>query len=325
MRRRASLVLLAVAVFCAALAPLLRWYAYPRLAKIPPNQYQEMVLEAKDATLVDYSTLQPKKVDKVTIVQTLKGNVEASKEIEASAGKDVVVWDTLTHIMDPDGKMVSQIPERYIFDAHSQDPVHATGEAVDGDAVKREGIEFKWPFFTEPRDYLYFDAQTRSSSPIHYVGPRKFKGLDVYYFEQTVPWTKVGLPKKMPIEGINPATFEQDTGTSLWYTTKAMFWVDPVTGAPVNAEQEIRQEMRGGSIAGSAPDGKLTVFAGHVKIREDYSDYTVDLVKSNRVMVLALHTYAPIGLAAGGLALLGFALLLEARGRRPEREGPLSA
>ncbi len=325
MRRRASLVLLAVAVFCAALAPLLRWYAYPRLAKIPPSQYQEMVLEAKDATLIDYATMQPKKVSKVTIVQTLKGNVEESKAIEASAGKDVVVWDTLTHIMDPDGKMVSQIPERYIFDAHSQDPVHATGEAVDGDPVKREGIEFKWPFFTEPRDYLYFDQQTRTSSPIHYVGPRTFKGVDVYYFEQTVPWTKVGLPKKMPIEGIDPATFEQTTGTSLWYTTKAKFWVDPVTGAPVNAEQEIQQEMRGGSIAGSAPDGKLTVFAGHVKIREDYSDYTVDLVKSNRIMVLALHTYAPIGLAAGGLALFGLALLLEARTRRPEREGPLSA
>ncbi|MEU7554763.1 DUF3068 domain-containing protein [Streptomyces sp. NPDC044571] len=320
MRRRVSLVLLALAVFCAALAPLLRWYAYPRLAKIPPNQYQEVVLEAKDATLLDYTAgMEPKKVDKVTIVQTLKGDVEASEEIEASAGKDVVVWDTLTHIMGPDGKMVSQIPERYIFDAHTQEPVHATGEAVDGDPVRREGIEFKWPFFTEPRDYLYFDAQTRTSSPIHYVGPRTFHGLDVYYYEQTVPWTKVSLPKKMPIEGIDPATFEQSTGTSLWYKTKAMFWVDPVTGAPVNAEQVIEQEMRGG-IAAGAPDGRLTVFAGHVKMRDDYAKYTRELVASNRVKVLALHTYAPLGLAAGGLALFGLALWLEARGRRADEE-----
>ncbi|OEJ31515.1 DUF3068 domain-containing protein [Streptomyces subrutilus] len=320
MRRRASLVLLALAVFCAALSPLLRWYAYPRLAKIPPNQYQEMVLEAKDATLLDYfNGMQPKKVDKVTIVQTLKGNVEASEEIEAGAGKDVVVWDTLTHIMDPEGKTVSQIPERYIFDAHTQDPVHATGEMVDGDPVKREGIEFKWPFFTEPRDYLYFDAQTRTSSPIHYVGPRTYRGMEVYYFEQTVPWTKVSMPKKMPIEGIDPATIEATTGTTLWYTTKAMFWVDPVTGAPVNAEQEIKQEMRGG-IAASGPDGKLTAFAGHVKMREDYARYTFDLVASNRTKVLALHTYAPIGLAAGGLLLLGLALWLEARSRRGPRE-----
>ncbi|MEU6861891.1 DUF3068 domain-containing protein [Streptomyces sp. NPDC046876] len=316
MRRRASLVLLAAAVFCAALAPLLRWYAYPRLAKIPPNQYQEVVLEAKDATLLDYTGgMQPKKVDKVTIIQTLKGNVEASREIEASAGKDVVVWDTLTHIVGPDGKMVSQIPERYIFDAHTQAPVHATGESVDGDPVRREGIEFKWPFFTEPRDYLYFDAQTRTSAPIHYVGPRRFKGMDVYYYEQDVPWTKVSLPKKMPIEGIDPATFEQSTGTGLWYRTKAMFWVDPVTGAPVNAEQVIEQEMRGG-IAAGAPEGRLTVFAGHVRMREDYGRHTLALVKSNRTKVLALHTYAPAGLAAGGLVLLGLALWLEARGRR---------
>ncbi|MEU3776801.1 DUF3068 domain-containing protein [Streptomyces sp. NPDC032472] len=316
MRRRASLVLLAAAVFCAALAPLLRWYAYPRLAKIPPNQYQEVVLEAKDATLLDYTGgMQPKKVDKVTIIQTLKGNVEASREIEASAGKDVVVWDTLTHIVGPDGKMVSQIPERYIFDAHTQAPVHATGESVDGDPVRREGIEFKWPFFTEPRDYLYFDAQTRTSAPIHYVGPRRYKGMDVYYYEQDVPWTKVSLPKKMPIEGIDPATFEQSTGTSLWYRTKAMFWVDPVTGAPVNAEQVIEQEMRGG-IAAGAPEGRLTVFAGHVTMREDYGRHTVALVKSNRTKVLALHTYAPVGLAAGGFVLFGLALWLEARGRR---------
>ncbi|MGW6571274.1 DUF3068 domain-containing protein [Streptomyces sp. NPDC054945] len=325
MRRRASLVLLALAVFCAALAPLLRWYAYPRLAKIPPNQYQEMVLEAKDATLLDYTGgMQPKKVDKVTIVQTLKGNVEASEEIEASAGKDVVVWDTLSYIIGPDGKMVSQIPERYIFDAHTQDPVHATGEMVDGDPVKREGIEFKWPFFTEPRDYLYFDAQTRTASPIHYVGPRTFKGMDVYYFEQTVPWTKVAMPKKMPIEGIDPATIEAATGTTLWYTVKARFWVDPVTGAPVNAEQDIQQEMRGG-IAAGGPDGKLTAFAGHVTMREDYSDHTVALVKANRTKVLALHTYAPIGLATTGLVLLGVALWLEARGRRVREAGAARA
>ncbi|MER5727975.1 DUF3068 domain-containing protein [Streptomyces sp. NPDC002138] len=321
MRRRASLVLLALAVFCTALAPLLRWYAYPRLAKIPPSQYQEMVLEAKNATLVDYNNgMEPRKVDKVTIIQTLKGNVEASKEIEASAGKDVVVWDTLTYIAGPDGKMVSQIPERYIFDAHTQDPVHATGEMVDGDAVKREGIEFKWPFFTEPRDYLYFDAQTRTSSPIHYVGPRSFRGLDVYYFEMTVPWTKVPMPKKMPIPGIDPAKIEEQTGTSLWYTATMRFWVDPVTGAPVNAEQSIQQEMRGG-IAAARPDGKLTAFAGDVKIRPDYLDHTVDLVKSNRTKVLALHTYGPAGLLVVGLGLFGLALWLEARGRRGRGPG----
>ncbi|MEU0963966.1 porin PorA family protein [Streptomyces sp. NPDC005917] len=64
MRRKASLVLLACAVFFAALSPLLRWYAFPRLAKIPANQYQDMVLVAKDATLLYYGTTKAKKAHK---------------------------------------------------------------------------------------------------------------------------------------------------------------------------------------------------------------------------------------------------------------------
>ncbi|MEU3610316.1 DUF3068 domain-containing protein [Streptomyces sp. NPDC035033] len=313
MRRRASLVLLSLAVFLAAMAPTLRWYAFPRLAKIPPNQYQEMVLEARPATLLDYGTLKAREVEKITIVQTLKGNVEESKRIERGTDRDVVVWDGLSYVMGPDGKMVSKIPERYIFDAHTQDPVNAPGEMVDGDPVKREGIEFKWPFLTEKRDYLYFDAQTRTSSPIHYVGTRTFRGLEVYYYEQTIPWTRVPMPKTMPVEGITPEVIAS-TGLTRWYTTKRMFWVEPVTGAPVNGEEIHKEELRGAkALMGT---DTVTVFAGHVKIREDYVAATVELVSSNRTTVLLLVSYLPWTFTVLALLLLALALWLESRSRR---------
>ncbi|MFD5847828.1 DUF3068 domain-containing protein [Streptomyces chartreusis] len=314
MRRKASLILLALAVFFAALSPLLRWYAFPRLAKIPANQYQDMVLEAKDATLLDYGTMKARKVPKVTIVQTLKGNVEESEKIERTAGKDVVVWDGLSYVVGPDGKMVSKIPERYIFDAHSQEPVHATGEMVDGDPVKRQGIEFKWPFLTEKRDYEYFDAQARITAPIHYKGTQDFRGVEVYYFEQTIPWTKVAFPKTMPVEGITPESVAK-TGTTRWYTTVRKFWVEPLTGAPVYGEEIHKEELRGGTLLGDRD--KVTAFAGHVKMREDYIDHTVDLVSSNRTLVLLLTSYLPWGFLTLGVLLLALSLYLEARGRRP--------
>ncbi|MEU7486405.1 DUF3068 domain-containing protein [Streptomyces sp. NPDC042319] len=314
MRRKASLVLLAFAVFCTALSPLMRWYAFPRLAKIPPSQYQSMVLEASPATLVDYGTMKAKKVPKISIVQTLKGNVEAADKVERTAGRDVVVWDALSYVAGPDGKMVSEIPERYIFDAHSQEPVHAAGESVDGEPVRRDGIEYKWPFLTEKRDYTYFDAQTRTSAPIHYKGTRRFHGLDVYYFEQTIPWTKVPLPKKMPVKGVTPEAVEK-MGTTRWYTTKRMFWVDPVTGAPVNGEEIHKEELRGGDLLPGG--GKVTAFAGHVKMRADYLDATVALVSSQRTLVLLLTTNLPWGLLGAGAVLLTLSLYLEARGRRP--------
>ncbi|WP_405672437.1 DUF3068 domain-containing protein [Streptomyces sp. NBC_01530] len=314
MRRKASLVLLAFAVFFAALSPMLRWYAFPRLAKIPAGQYQDMVLEAKGATLLDYGTMKARKVSEVTIVQTLKGNVEAAKEIERTAGRDVVVWDGLSYVQGPDGKMVSRIPERYIFDAHSQAPVHATGEMVDGAPVKRDGIEFKWPFLTQKRDYEYFDAQTRTTNPIHYKGTQNFRGLEVYYFEQTIPWTKVAFPRTMPVKGITPESVAR-TGTTRWYTTVRRFWVEPVTGAPVYGEELHKEELRGGTLLGGRD--KVTAFAGDVKMREDYTGHTVDLVKSNRTLVLLLTSYLPWGFLVLGVLLLSLSLCLEARGRRP--------
>ncbi|MFD8425764.1 DUF3068 domain-containing protein [Streptomyces sp. NPDC059466] len=319
MRRKASLILLALAVFCAALSPLLRWYVFPRVAKIPAGQYQDMVLEAKDATLLDYATMKAKKVPEVTVVQTLRGNVEASERIERTAGRDVVVWDSLSYVQGPDGKMVSKLPERYIFDAHTQEPVHATGESVDGDPVRRDGIEFKWPFRTEKRDYEYFDAQTRTSAPIHYEGTRTFRGVEVYYFEQTIPWTKVAFPKVMPVRGITAQSVAR-TGTTRWYTTVRRFWVEPVTGAPVYGEEIHKEELRGGTLLGGR--AAVTAFSGHVKMREDYIEHTVALVKSNRTLVLLMTSYLPWGLLILGAALLSLSLYLEARGRRPDDPAP---
>ena len=184
---------------------------------------------------------------------------------------------------------------------------------VDGDPVRREGIEFKWPFLTEKRDYLYFDAQTRTSSPIHYVGTRTFRGLEVYYYEQTIPWTRVPMPKTMPVEGITPEVIAS-TGLTRWYTTKRMFWVEPVTGAPVNGEEIHKEELRGAkALMGT---DTLTVFAGHVKMREDYIEHTVDLVKSQRLPVLLMTSYLPWGFLGLGLLLLALSLYVEARGRR---------
>ncbi|MFE1803014.1 MULTISPECIES: DUF3068 domain-containing protein [unclassified Streptomyces] len=319
MRRKASLILLALAVFFAALSPLLRWYAFPRVAKVPADQYQDMVLEAKDATLLDYGTMTAKKVDKITVVQTLKGNVEASERIERTANRDVVVWDGLSYVQGPDGEMVSRIPERYIFDAHTQEPVHATGESVDGDPVRREGIEFKWPFLTEKRDYEYFDAQARITEPIHYKGTQNFRGVDVYYFEQTIPWTKVPFPKVMPVEGITAESVAK-TGTTRWYTTVRKFWVEPVTGAPVYGEEIHREELRGGTLLGDRD--KVTAFAGHVKMREDYIRSTVDLVKSQRLLVALMSSYLPWGFLVLGVGLLALSLYLEARSRRPGDPSP---
>lgn len=323
MHRRAGLVLVALAAFLAAFGPLLRWYDYPRVVEVPANQYQAVVLQAKDATLIDYATFSAVPHRTVTIVQTLRGDSAAAAAEKKRTGRDVVVWDTLSYVVGTDGKMISSIPEVYVFDAHTQEPVHCCGESVDGDPVTRTGVEYKFPFDTQPRDYQYYDPQTRASAPIHYRGTQEYRGMQVYYFEQTIPWTRVDFPKTMPagMSGLTPAGIES-AGFQRWYTTVRKFWVDPVTGAPVNGEEQHREELRFPASSGKAP---VTVFSGDVKIRADYLAATAAQVKGQRQLVLALSSYLPWGAPGLGLALLGCALLLEwrERGRDRDRDRPL--
>lgn len=69
----------------------------------------------------------------------------------------------------------------------------------------------------------------------------------------------------------------------------------------------------------------MTAFAGHVKMREDYIRHTVDLVKSNRTLVLMMTSYLPWGFLLLGAALLSLSLYLEARSRRPGGAAPAPA
>jgi hypothetical protein len=123
----------------------------------------------------------------------------------------------------------------------------------------------------------------------------------------------------MPVKGITPESVAK-TGTTRWYTTVRKFWVEPVTGAPVYGEEIHKEELRGGTLLGGRD--KVTAFAGHVKMREDYIEHTVDLVKSNRTLVLLLTSYLPWGFLTLGIVLLALSLWLEARGRRPADPEP---
>jgi hypothetical protein len=313
MRQRLAHVLVALAAFLAVLGVMLRVWVYPHVVAVPDNQYQAIVLEATDATLIDYGRMAGVPHQHVTIVETLKGDAAAAAAEKRRTGRDVVVWDALSYVLGNDGKRLSAIPEIYPFDARTQEPVHCCGENVDGQSVRRVGVEYKFPFDTQPHDYQYFDPQTRSSAPIHYKGTARLGGLTVYYFEQTIPWTRVPFPKAMP-EGVAITSEQIDKlGYQRWYTTVRKFWVDPVTGAPVNGEEVHDEQLRMPPGSGMAP---VTIFSGDVRIRPDYQAATVALVKRERTLLLLLRDDLPFGLPVLGLLALALAFVVEGRARR---------
>lgn len=308
MRRRSSLILLALAVFCVALAPLLREYAFPRLvakALKSDEAYKVMVLEAQNATLFG----DPKGEGKATatIIQTVRPDPKASDG-------QTVVWDMNLAMVDSEGKVVTQIPERYVFDAVTQTPKNCCGESIDNKPVAHTGIQYKWPFFTEKRGYNYYDAQAHTAATIDYKRTENFNGLKVYLFEQTVPWTKVPIPSQLP-GGLDPKEVEA-AGMERWYTTVRKFWVEPVTGAPVYAEEIHKEEMRTPNPDDPANPARLVVFDGHVKMKAEWSNQLIEDTKEQRSQMLLIHDRIPFGLVVVGILLLLAALLREYLGNR---------
>ncbi|MFF7243756.1 DUF3068 domain-containing protein [Embleya sp. NPDC008237] len=305
MRRKSGLILLVAAVFCVAMAPLLREFVFPKLvaeALAGEDAYRVVVLDANNATLLG-APEGPGKA-KVTAIQTIRPDAKA-----AEGG--TVVWDLNLAVLDSTGKVVTQLPERYAFEAAGQIPRNCCGESVDGAPAAHTGLAYKWPFFTGKRDYNYYDSQAHSANVISYKGTEKRSGLRTYRFEQEVPWMKIPMPKQLP-GGLDPVAIEKE-GMQLWYTATRKMWVEPVTGIPVYVEETRKEELRTSPPADD-PNAKpvvTKVFEGTFIPRPAWSQKLIADAKSHSEKLRAIHDTIPLALLVLGVVLFLLAVALQ--------------
>jgi hypothetical protein len=244
--RKFSLALIAVGAFLIVLAPMLKWYAYPRLAVAPVNQVSTTYLEAKDATIFDAGTLTEITTDLDIRVKTV-GDANAPKEYPGSV---TYVNTTLTSdsagTMSADGKVRGEV-ERMTFDAR-------TGEAtpnVDGDfisdtegdqtAVVHEGLVAKFPFETEKKTYDFWEASLKQAFPIEYRGTSEFQGLEVYEFHQTLEPTKTGT-MDVPLSLLGLEGDETVTADQMYGVDRTLF-VEPNTGVIIQRIEKVSSTL----------------------------------------------------------------------------------
>lgn len=304
-------MLLASAVFCVALAPLLREFVFPRVVAktlAGDDAYHVTTFEANDVTLVGDPNGPGK--GKATIVRTIRPDAKASDG-------GTVVWDVNLVVTNSAGTVVTRIPERYAFDAVTQTPENCCAENVDGTPVAHIGVDYKWPYFVKKRAYHYFDPQSGTAAPIDYRGTEKFDGLTVYRFTQDVPWTRGSTPR-LP-GGVDPADLEK-AGMERWFTLTRTVLVEPVTGIAVYAEERRTEELRTPKREDPANPGKFVLFDGEVKMTAASSHDLVADAKAQKPWLLFLHDRLPLGLVVAGVLLLAAAVVTEYRGRRGARE-----
>ncbi|MGB3442697.1 MAG: DUF3068 domain-containing protein [Actinophytocola sp.] len=321
MRRYVTFIILGLGVFAVAAGLALRLYAYPQLAKIPHNVNEVSVGHGEGITALVYvpdgDTAMPEIRENLSLTSTTKvtGNLRAE---EVTEDGDVTVWVEASEVVDDDdgltvnGSLRSLCLDRYsgeaVMPCENQFYEDVAGERIVGErgTLQQPGLNFKFPFATEQRDYRWFDTSVKKALPIKYSGEEEIRGLPTYKFVQTVPPT---LLEERDVPG--SLVGQPDVPTvraGLYYEATRTLWVEPTTGAVISGREDGKQELRA--------DGESTaVFDGELALTDETVAANVEAAEEN-ISSLWLMTVLPVILwIVGGVLIVASIVLLVMGGR----------
>ncbi|GAA1080652.1 DUF3068 domain-containing protein [Nocardiopsis composta] len=302
MRRTVAVVCIALGVFSLVLAPLLRFWMASALMKTPMDQYSETVNRGEDVTYFSAEELEQIEGATVEAYTTVRGDVAASDD-------DIVVWDQFTWVEDIERDFaILSSSRRTPHDRVTGEAVDCCDAAVNEEAEVQSGQAFKFPFFTEQKDYEFYDTTVRESHPIEFAGEEEIEGVDTYKFVQEIEPTKTGereLPRSLlGMDG------DGDVVTDEMYSVTRTYWIEPVSGAPIMLSED---QHRGAFVDG---EEKLVLFDGDMRFTDETVDANIENAQQALTALPLLRTTVPLVLTGvgAGLIILGALLALSARG-----------
>jgi hypothetical protein len=191
-------------------------------------------------------------------------------------------------------------------------------------ALPHEGLSYRFPFSTEKKSYSYFDPIAQKAFDANYDGEDDVNGLTTYRFTQNVGYDADGKltdPIKYAslydknedgevtaraelwgIEGVDPY---EPIKMTRFYAAQRTFWVDPVTGTIVKAQEHANHYY-----ARDPLKPEVAVVDYKVSSSEQTVESQVAAARAERDRVALWSRILPIGLGSAGLvALVGGALL----------------
>jgi len=320
-RRIVGFVLLGLGVFAVALGLLLRFWAYPQLAKAPLDTKSLSVAEGDGITALVIDTVngapQPEIRNNLSLKSTTYVTGDLTKP-EVETDGDVAVYVEATKTVDEGSDITINASVRELcFDRFSGEAVApCEGQYIEveegkrlkptkRDVVQQPGLSFKFPFGVEQQDYRFFDLQLKDDVKARYDGEDTVQGLDVYRFVMEVKTAKVG-EREVPGSLIGQPD-EPSVDADLYYTGKRTLWVEPVTGVIVLGQQEMTQEL---VAPGEEPGEGTVVFDGTLRLNDKTVNDFVNKAEDGKSQ-LQLLTFWPIVMwIVGGLLIAAGLLLL---------------
>lgn len=351
MRRILPFVLVGLGVFLVALAFVVRLFVYPSATVIPyelgdPDKKAlgEQSIATGTVTVLDKELVAAGKgrdsvrenVD-VTALRTLRTDLSAK---ESKKDGDVTVWKIVLAVVDDERstpakpKLVSDPTQQsvcldrktsesapncsvsYVLDCvEDEDKINPCRLADEGKPPtgqkEQTGLQYKFPFSTEARDYKYFDTTIMQATPARFVGEEELNGLPVYRFQQEIPETEISEDDFEVPANLFTEKAEGNVQADQFYSADRTFWVEPETGQIIKGEDTSQQVLRG-------PDGteELVVFEGTLSLIDEQVKNNISEASDNRSKLRLVRLWVPIGAGVLGGLLIGAGLMLELGYRR---------
>jgi hypothetical protein len=311
-RRIIGLVLIGFGVFAVTFGLMLRFYAYPQLAKLPlnPNQGAVDTGKASDLLMVLDGGADIRVHHDVPMTTTvhIEGNLLAP---DAKPDGDITVWHENGRTTDDQGHVISAYNRQMCINrstgaeavgcANGEQYVSNNQDAHGRDIVTPltpQGQLYTFPFNTQKHSYQTFDVTLGGPAQADYVGDDTINGLSVYKFvavvpqsrlsSQQVPGSLVGLPQQSSV------------AVDIYYSNVRTLWVEPLTGTPVQDQEQGHQEMR----VVNADVPPTVVYNATLRLTPASVQSNVDAASRGVAGLTLLSWTAPVALGVAGIVIV---------------------
>ena len=309
MRRRVGLVLAGLGTCLIVFAVLMPTWVSSKVLKFPLNEYATATLTASNA-----SYFSPAKLTEMTGVNmeatyTIKGNA-------AAGSSSTAVWDQFIYVYDQTNKLPFQTMTRTLaFNRRTAQLIDCCGANVNGDSsVKQTGIAgYVFPIGTQKQTYDVFDTNLNKPMPFTYAGTNTVNGIQAYRFTENVSPTQNGtqaLPGSLVGESQASVVLPQ------YYEMHLTYWIDPDTGALLNATENEKLTLRNSQGAQA-----LLLLDANLAMTPASVNGLVALDNSQRSKMTLVTTILPLVTGVVGVILLIVGILLSRRPREDVEGG----
>jgi hypothetical protein len=294
MRRDVGAVLAGLGTLLIVMAVVLPTYIVGQVVKFPLREYETATLTGTGMSYFSATKVAPVTGVDIRATYTIKGDAAAGSSSTAVWNEFSYVYDTTNH------QPVQMMTRRFAFDRKTAELVNCCDANVNNNPrIRQSGVVgYVFPINTQPRTYQVFDTTLNKPVPFRYAGTASVGGIRTYKFTEDVPPTRIGFS---PLSSTQPE----------YYQIHLTYWVDPVTGALLNVNEDQKVFLRD-----PATGAQTTVlFGGDLQATPASVREIVRLDSDGRNKLTLLTVTLPIVIGIAGAAALTAGILLARRPR----------